>query len=135
MPSGSGLENPLTTTANTVHRNGKSGLYFLGVDEWTAHRAEGLREALECAGSVTIGKSAFSKLLVKTSSFVTDGASANTGQKTGLRTLEKPLRQRTFHYMHDATANCTDMKLSPLLTLWCVVHEQIWRGRQLAVLS
>ena len=136
MPSASGLGNPLTTTANTVHRNGKSGLYFLGADEWTAHRA-GLCEALECAGSVSIGKSAFSKLLVKTSSFVTDRASANTGQKTGLRTLVKPLHQRTFDDMQDATANCTDMKLSSLLILWCVVHQTnlVWEAVGSSVLE
>jgi len=81
--------------------------------------AKGLCEALESVGSVTIGKSAFSKLLVKAFSFVTDGASANTGEKAGLWTLVKQLRQRTFDDTQDATAHCTDKKLSPLLTFWC----------------
>jgi len=73
--------------ANTVHRNGKTSSYLLGADEPSVRGAKGLCDALESAGSVTIGKSAFSKLLVKTSSFVTDGARVNTGEKARLWTL------------------------------------------------
>ena len=70
--------------AKVVRDRGAEELYFLGVDECPKRGAEGLLMAVQSACTNTIGGAAFEKVLLKTSSFVTDGTDCNTGERGGL---------------------------------------------------
>ena len=96
-----------------VRDRGAEELYFLGVDECPKRGAEGLLMAVQSA--------AFEKVLLKTSSFVTDGTHCNTGERGGLWAKVKELRQ-------DLAGD--DEILPQLLTIWCVVHRSnlAWDG-------
>ena len=100
--------------AKVVHHGGAENLYFLGVDECPQRGAKGLLMAVRNACVNTVGKTVFNKLLLKTSSFVTEGTNCNTGEKGGLWTLVKQLHK-------DLAGD--DEIIPQLLTIWCAVHR------------
>ena len=120
----------LFVMANVVRSSGKQQLFFLGADEPTERGAKGMSEAVKSAMSKTMGADAVNKLLIKTSSLVTDGASCNTGEKSGLWALIKHDRQVAFDSENDEQT-----ELSPLLTFWCAVHRSnlAWRSVSVSV--
>ena len=70
--------------AKVVHYGGAENLNFLGVDECPQRGAKGLLMAVRKVCINTVSEAVFNKLLLKTSSFVTDGTNCNTGEKGGL---------------------------------------------------
>lgn len=101
--------------AKTVSKTGEENLYFLGEAEPTERGSVGMLDAVKAACSSVLGKNTFTKLIKHASSFVTDGATANTGLKGGLWSLMQALR------MEDS--NDSPAATSPLLTIWCAVHR------------
>ena len=76
-----------------VHYGRAENLYFHGVDECPERVAKRLLMAVRNACTNTVREPVFNKLLLKISSFVTDGTNCKTGEKGGLWTLVKRLRK------------------------------------------
>ena len=99
--------------AKVVHGSGMSDTYFLGLAECPERRSKGLLKAVQNACFKTIGEEGFRDVLLKTSSFVTDGTNCNTGEKEGLWTKIKKLRNEMAGMV----------TLCQLITIWCGVHR------------
>ena len=97
--------------AKVVRGVGSEEQYFLGASEPRCRGAKGILEALEEACINTVGESAAKHILRHASSLVTDGASINTGERSGLWTLFRAKMRD-----HQSTS-------VPLLTIWCAVHR------------
>jgi hypothetical protein len=110
--------------------NGEEHLYFLGADEPDERGSKGMCAALQTACNKTIGVAGFDSLLVKTSSIVTDGATANTGSKGGLWTLLDETRIQAYDRIHKSdkthkkpVIQGQKSQLCPLMKFWCAVHR------------
>lgn len=101
--------------AKIVTDTGAQETVFLGMAEQEERGAKGLYNAIKRGITDTVGN--YESILLKTSSIVTDGASINTGEKSGLwRLMEE-----------DAKVAGSDI---PLVKIWCAAHRS-----QLAWLS
>lgn len=97
----------------SITLEGEEKLYFLGAEEPVERGAKGMCDALKTACVKRLGNENFNNILKKTSSLVTDGASSNVGQKSGLWTLLTNLKKTA----------CGTEVMSPLITLWCAAHR------------
>ena len=70
--------------------------------------------AVESSCESTVGKNAFMKIFTQMSSLVTDGTSANTGEKGGLWTIMECMRKENSN---------SEAQRAPLLKIWCCVHR------------
>lgn len=93
--------------AKVIMENGEDELIFIGFEEPKSKGALGYFEAVQTAVDQLIDWKGTMKLV---SSFVTDGANVNTGQKKGLWTLLENERK------------ADEIKV-PILKIWCAVHR------------
>ena len=110
--------------AKIVTKNGTEEQYFLGASEPSSRGAKGVLEAVEEACRETVGSDAANHIFLHASSLVTDGASVNTGERSGLWAL---FRSK----MREHNPECT----VPLLTIWCGVHRSnlAWKSTSKSV--
>jgi len=73
--------------AKSVSKAGNESLHFLGAAEPTERGAIGMLAALKMACCQALGDPTFDTLIRQATSLVTDGTSANTGEKRGLWSL------------------------------------------------
>ena len=94
--------------AKIVTTDGLCENVFLGFAEPKCRGAVGYCEALMDAASFTVR---WDELFPNVSSIVTDGASINVGERSGMWTQLQELRNKSIH------------KTVPLLKIWCTVHR------------
>jgi hypothetical protein len=104
--------------AKIINNEGSSELLFLGAEEPKERGVKGMIQAIEDGCDKLYGKSSFKQIISKSSSIVTDGAKCNTGEKNGLWTLLKKMRQES-----DDENNEGKTSIPPLMTIWCVAHR------------
>lgn len=104
--------------AKVISKRGYEENYFLGASEPTERGAEGVLNAVETACITTVGSAATTVIFQNTSSLVTDGASVNTGAKSGLWALFKSKMRKQSIESED-----NNVESIPLLTIWCGVHR------------
>lgn len=75
-----------------INNEGSAELLFLGADEPKEREVKGMIRAIEDGCDKLFGEGSFKKIILKTSSIVTDGAKCNTGEKNGLWALLKQMR-------------------------------------------
>lgn len=100
--------------AKCVTKDGDAKTFFLGAAEPQNNGAEGVLEAVKTAcNNISNSPNAASRIFNAASSFVTDGAPVNTGQKNGLWTLLK--REKASR--------------TAFVTIWCSVHRSnlVWK--------
>lgn len=111
------------TMSKTVSESGEEKLHFLGVAEPQERGAKGLLRAVEDGCQLSLGSEAVT-VCRNSSSIVTDGTSANTGEKGGLWTLfEEAFKKLTEQERENGVT------LPPLLKIWCASHraELAWK--------
>lgn len=106
------------TMVKAISKDGSEKLYFLGAAEPQERGAEGLLGAVQNGCKMTLG-SISPNILKDVSSIVTDGASVNTGDKSGLWKL-------FYEYLKKIVLEENEedlLKLPPLLKIWCAAHR------------
>ena len=98
--------------AKAVTNIGEETQYFLGAAEPQQRGASGLLGAVCEACSNVLSENRSTDLFAQMSSLVTDGASANTGDKKGLWTIMEKMR-----------AENSTMTVSPVIKIWCSAHR------------
>lgn len=93
--------------AKVITENGEDELIFIGFEEPKSRGALGYFDAVQTAINQLID---WKETMNLVSSFVTDGASVNTGQKKGLWTLIENERK------------AYEIKV-PIMKIWCAVHR------------
>jgi hypothetical protein len=109
--------------AKTISRDRKENNIFLGAGEPKERGAVGVHKAILSACSATLGENTegeeealltqSKKVFQHASSFVTDGASVNTGEKKGLWALID----------RDFNLPLGDEVPTPMIKIWCAVHR------------
>ncbi|XP_025190261.1 uncharacterized protein LOC112590884 isoform X2 [Melanaphis sacchari] len=101
-----------------INNDGSAELLFLGADEPKERGVKGMIRAIEDGCDKLFGEGSFKKIILKTSSIVTDGAKCNTGEKNGLWALLKQMR----HVSADENTEA-ETSIPPLMTIWCAAHR------------
>ncbi|CAB4039605.1 E3 SUMO- ligase KIAA1586-like isoform X4 [Paramuricea clavata] len=109
--------------AKAISRDGKENNIFLGAGEPKERGAVGVHKAMLSACSATLGENTegeeealltqSKKVFQRASSFVTDGASVNTGEKNGLWALID----------RDFNLPLGDEGPTPMIKIWCAAHR------------
>ncbi|CAB4006718.1 Hypothetical predicted protein [Paramuricea clavata] len=109
--------------AKAISRDGKENNIFLGAGEPKERGAVGVHKAILSACSATLGENTegeeealltqSKKVFQRVSSFVTDGASVNTGEKNGLWALID----------RDFNLPLGDEVPTPMIKIWCAAHR------------
>lgn len=105
------------TMAKVVSEIGEDSLYFIGLGELEERGAKGLLRAITTGCENILGSKA-KNVLRNSSSIVTDGATVNTGQKTGLWSLFDDKFKKLSEEEEE-----NGVVLPRLLKIWCAVHR------------
>ena len=108
--------------AKAISKDGEENNIFLGAGEPKERGAQGVHNAIVAACLATLGENIkgedalltqSKKVFRRASSFVTDGASVNTGEKNGLWALID----------RDFNLPLGDEPLTPMIKIWCAAHH------------